>query len=608
MGRIPDEDIQRVRDATDLVQLVSETAVVKQRGRLWWANCPFHQEKTPSFKVDPATQLWHCFGCGRGGDVFDFVKESQGLEFYEAVRWLAERARIEIHEEEGGASFGAKERLRAACEAAAAFYHKVLTTDRSPQAQAAREYLSSRGFGSEVAKRWRLGFAPIGGRSLVSYLAGQGFTRDELLGAGLAVGGAGERLRDRFVGRVMFPIADLHGRVIAFGGRVLESAGGSGPKYLNSSETPIFVKAANLYGIDKARNPIVVANRAVVVEGYTDVIALHEAGIQTAVATLGTALGERHVRLLSRFAKRVLYLFDGDEAGLRAADRALEFVDWSATPEAGGGRVDFAVAIIPDGLDPADFLAQRGAAAMQAVIDGAVPLVRYALDRRIERHDTGTPEGKAAALAEAVDVLARVGGNILAEEYARYVADRLLVEPASVLAALAKARKARRRAARPDEAAKEREPAEIVVEMSAPERALLMLAAGYPNIRSSARELLAEDLGEPLVSSNVKRLVEAVIEAGAATGDGLLALVRERVPEAATTLSAVLVDAPEVEEVQYAFREIADRLKESALERLILRKNARLRELDPVKDAEEHEAVFRELVEIQRALAALKKG
>ncbi|MCL4079008.1 DNA primase [Coriobacteriia bacterium Es71-Z0120] len=607
MGRISDEDIQRVRDATDIVQLISESVLLKQRGRLWWGNCPFHQEKTPSFKVDPTTQLWHCFGCGAGGDAFGFVMQSQGLDFPDAVRWLAERARIEIREEEGGAPTGAKERLRSACEAAAAFYHRVLTTDRSTEAQAAREYLSSRGFSSDVAKRWNLGFAPSNGHALVRHLGDLGFSRDELLGAGLAVANAGERLRDRFIGRVMFPIADIHGRVIAFGGRVVERIGGTGPKYLNSAETPIFVKAANLYGIDKARNPIVVSGTAVVVEGYTDVIALHEAGISTAVATLGTALGERHVRLLARFAKRIVYLFDGDEAGLRAADRALEFLDWSATPEAGRARVDFAVGIVPGGLDPADFVAERGAGAMQAVIDSAVPLVRYALDRRIQKHDVATPEGKAAALAEAADVLARVGTSIIAEEYARYVADRLLVDPVTVLGAL-RSQQRNKRAAAPHVTPDESEPhVDRGAEMSPAERALVALVAMHPRIRPAARELLAEDIGEQIVGSGTRRLLDAVLASGGADGPDLVARVRDAVPEAVPILSAVLVDAPDVEEVEYAFHEIACRLKESALERLILRKKARLRELEPAKDAAAYEEAFRELVEIQRAHAAVKQ-
>jgi DNA primase len=530
------------------------------------------------------------------------------MDFPDAVRWLAERARIEIREEEGGTPAGTRERLRAACEAAAAFYHKVLMTDRSDEAQAAREYLASRGFGSEVAKRWRLGLAPSDGRALVSYLGGQGFSRDEIIGASLASASAGERLRDRFIGRVMFPIADVHGRVIAFGGRVLKSGGGVGPKYLNSSETPIFVKAANLYGIDKARNGIVVAGTAVVVEGYTDVIALHEAGVSTAVATLGTALGERHVRLLGRFAKRIVYLFDGDEAGLRAADRALEFLDWSATPEAGSARVEFAVAIIPNGADPADFVAQRGPDAMQAVIGSAVPLIRYALDRRIGQHDTATPEGKAAALSDAVEVLARVGASIIAEEYARYVADRLLVDPSAVVGALAKTRAQMRGRAHLTASGPHETREAQVLPMSPAERALVGLVAKHPGIRSAARELLKEDIGEELVSPSVKRLLDAVLDAGDAVGDALAGRVRATAPEAVPALSAVVVDAPEVEEVEYAFREIADRLKESALERLILRKKARLRVLDPARESAEYEAAFRELVEIQRAHAALRQG
>lgn len=608
MGRIPDEDIQRVRDATDIVQLVSESVLLKQRGRLWWGNCPFHQEKTPSFKVDPATQLWHCFGCGAGGDVFGFVMQSQGLDFADAVRWLADRARIEIREEGGGTPSGRKERLRAACEAAAAFYHKVLVSGRTPDAQAAREYLASRGFGSPVAKRWRLGFAPADGRSLVQHLASSGFTRDEVLEAGLAVGSPGSRIRDRFVGRVMFPITDIHGRVIAFGGRILESAGAAGPKYLNSNETPIFLKAANLYGIDRARNAIVVDGTAVVVEGYTDVIALHEAGITTAVATLGTALGERHVRLLARFAKRIVYLFDGDEAGLRAADRALEFLDWTATPEAGSARVDLAVGVIPDGLDPADFVKSQGVDAMRAVIGNAAPLVRFAIDRRLQRHDLSSPEGKAAAVRDAAEVLARVRTSLIAKEYAQYVADRLFVSADVVLAAVRGVRGAGQASDVELHGVAGQDESGPPSDVTAVERALIQLLCRYPGIRAAARELLADEFGEPLLGREARVVVEAIVDAGDVTGDDLIAGVRARRPDAVTWVSALLVDAAEVEDVEYAFHEIADRLKESGLERLILRKNALLRELDPVRDAGEVDVLFREVADLQRRLAALKEG
>ena len=348
VGRISDEDVRRVRDATDLVSLVSERVVLKPKGRLHWGCCPFHAEKTASFKVDPATQLWHCFGCGLGGDAYGFLMRAENVDFLDAVRILADRGNIEIVEETGGAPRGHRERLIAANEAAWLYYHEVLTKSPDAGAREAREYLKKRGFGSEVAKRWRLGFAP-GHGALVRHLAAAGFSAEEIVSANLGLKGDAGQLRDRFFKRVMFPIFDLQGRAIAFGGRVI---GAGEPKYLNTQDTPAFHKSANLYAIDRAKASITSTGTAVVVEGYTDVIALHEAGLTNAVATLGTALTREHVRLLSRFAKRVVYLFDGDAAGLRAADRASEFIDSSITPEAGRDRVELHVAVLPDGPGP----------------------------------------------------------------------------------------------------------------------------------------------------------------------------------------------------------------------------------------------------------------
>jgi len=262
-----------------------------------------------------------------------------------------------------------------------------------PRAAQARDYLAGRGFGSDVAKRWSLGYAPHGRDSLVRHLLDAGFTRDELGDAGLALAD-GASLKDRFFSRIIFPINDLHGRTIAFGGRVV---GAGEPKYLNSPETPVFHKSATLYGLDRARNEIVSSGTAVVVEGYTDVIALHEAGIRMAVATLGTALTSQHVKLLGRFGTRVVYLFDGDEAGQRAALRASEFLDWGITAEAGSSRLELEVAIIPGGKDPAEFVTTGGAEAMAGVIKSAQPLLRFTIDRRLEEHDLSTPRPQRRA-------------------------------------------------------------------------------------------------------------------------------------------------------------------------------------------------------------------
>ena len=438
MGTISEEDIQKVREASDVVAVIGERVPVKQRGRDFWCCCPLHNEKTPSFKIDPALQLWHCFGCGEGGDVFAFVMKTEDLSFPEAVRRLAERAHIEITESGGrpGEGAGRKARLKAVCAEAAEYYHAQLMRNPGPDASAARSYLAGRGLGGEVPKTWQLGFAP-GRGSLVRHLAAAGFTAEEMQQANVALVGKGDgKLRDRFYNRVMFPIRDVQGECIAFGGRIV---GEGQPKYLNSQETPLFHKSQVLFGLDRAKAALASTGVAVVVEGYTDVIALSEAGVGNVVATLGTALTRQHIRLLSRHAqRRIVYLFDGDEAGQRAADRALGFIDGSMTPEAGRHQTELAAVTLPDDLDPAEFVAARGAQELQRLIDGAQPLLKYGIDRRLAAHDLSRAEGRAAALSDALAVLAPIKDSLLAKDYAVQIAGRVRAREQDVLDELAR--------------------------------------------------------------------------------------------------------------------------------------------------------------------------
>jgi DNA primase len=611
LGRIPEEDIARVRDATDIVPLISESVVLKKKGRLYWGLCPFHGEKTPSFKVDPATQLWHCFGCSEGGDVFGFTMRREHLEFPEAVRLLADRARVEIREEGSTLPRGRRERLMEACDAAAEYFHQVLTRSKEPEAVEARRYLSERGFGSEVAHRFTLGYAP-GRDALAKHLVAQGYSAEEIVEANLAFppfeGQApnASRLKDRFFGRVMFPIRDLNGRVIAFGGRVL---GQGEPKYLNSSETVIFQKAANLYGIEKAKGAIVATGTAVVVEGYTDVIALHEAGVQNVVATLGTALTSRHIRLLGRFARKIVYLFDGDEAGLRAADRASEFIDASLTPEAGTSRVELFVAVIPDGLDPADFVEKSGADAMNALIGGAEPLLRFAIERRLAANDLSTPGGRAKALAEAAAVVAPVKGSIIAHDYANYLADRLFVDFETARAAIERARPAPARqddeAETPRGESADRAQPEVLDALARAERALVGLVAADPSLRTGARSLLEGDL----ISDPVARtLMTAVVDAGSVTDDALFREVSKADERAAAVLTGLLVDAPPAEDVHSVARQTLAKVKELALERQIKEKRARQKALEAAGDAAAADTLFKEIAALQAEHARLRQG
>lgn len=431
---ISDEDIAKVSAATDFVALVSERVPVKRKGRDFWCCCPFHQEKTPSCKIDASENLWHCFGCGEGGTVFTYVMKLHNVSFNEAVHMLADRAHIDIEDSSfSGPSNTEKARLKECCAKACEFFHEQLLRGRSSSCDAARKYVASRHFNIDVAREWKIGFAP-GYDTLVSTLRSAGFDDNEIMKANLGRNAKGV-IKDRFFNRLMFPIFDLRGDCIAFGGRVL---GEGNPKYLNTSETLIFHKSNVLFGLDKAKNEIVTSGYAVVVEGYTDVIACHEAGIKNVVATLGTSLTLQHIKLLSRYAsKKIVYLFDGDEAGQRAAERALQFIDYQMTPEAGQSRCDLHAATIPNNLDPAEFIEANGGSALKEILENSHPLIEFGIKRKIAKHDLSTPEGRSRALVEAVSVLAPIKDSILAKDYASLIASLTRASESDVLAKLA---------------------------------------------------------------------------------------------------------------------------------------------------------------------------
>ncbi len=425
MGMISDDDIERVRRASDLVEIAADRVVLQQRNREFWGRCPFHEERTPSFKIDPATQLWHCFGCSTGGDVFAYVMKLENMDFPDSVRYLARRAHIDIVETGTDVRRTRKTRLLEVCEETAAFYHAALTRGTGEGSAKARAYLERRGYGPDLWKRWDIGYAP-GRSSLVKRLSGKGFSPQEMVDANVAVERSGS-VRDRFYERVMFPIRDELGAVIAFGGRII---GEGEPKYLNSQETSLFHKSANLYALNKAKDAIVAQGAALVVEGYTDVISLHEAGIANVVATLGTALTEQHVKVLGRFTKRIVYVFDGDEAGQNAAERAIRYI--------GTAKADFYCIVLPEGEDPADYVEAHGKDAFLSLVSRAEPLVTFVIDRRLSSHDVGTPEGRARALADVVGVIAPFKGTLLGDDYAVYIADALAADVETVKRELAR--------------------------------------------------------------------------------------------------------------------------------------------------------------------------
>ncbi len=419
-GRIRDEDIALVRERSAIEEVVGEYLQLRNAGGGSLKGlCPFHDEKTPSFNVTPARGLWYCFSCSEGGDVIKFVQKIDNLGFAEAIERLAARAGIELRYEQGGHVPGQEQsrrrRLLAAHADAAEFYAEQLGT---PAAAEGRAFLSSRGFERADAQRFGVGYAPAGWDNLVRHLRGRGFTEAELLAGGLASQGR-RGLIDKFRGRLIWPIADLTGDVIAFGARKL-AADDDGPKYLNTPETVLFKKSSVLYGANLAKRDIAQQRQAVLVEGYTDVMACHLAGITTAVATSGTSFGEGHITILrrllmddSQFRGEVIFTFDGDAAGQRAALRAFSMEEKFVTQTF--------VAVQPDGLDPCDLRLKQGDTAVRDLIAQRVPLYEYAIRSAIAEHNLDTAEGRLAALDAAAPIVGRIKDLGLRRVYAVYL-------------------------------------------------------------------------------------------------------------------------------------------------------------------------------------------
>jgi DNA primase len=412
---ILDEDIQRVREASDLVAIVSEHLQLKRVGRRWTGLCPFHAEKSPSFSVNAEEGLYYCFGCGAKGDVITFVREIQHLDFAAAVESLATRAGITLRysTRQEGEGRSRRTELVAAMDAAVDWYHERLLS--AADAAEARKYLRSRGLDGEVVRRYRIGWAPDDWDQLVR---GVGVPFDRLEAVNLAMLNRRNRRQDVFRNRILFPIFDAQGAPVAFGGRVLP--GGEGPKYRNSSETPIYAKSKVLYGLNWAKGAIVEADEAIVCEGYTDVIGMAQVGLGRAVAPCGTALTEDHVRLLTRFGKRIVLAFDADTAGDNAAAR---FYEWEREYD-----VDVRVAALPPGQDPGD-LAQSDPDALRSAVEDSQPFLRFRYERALAGAEVSSPEGKARAADRVLPVIAEHPNEIVRDEYVMDLAGQLHLDP-----------------------------------------------------------------------------------------------------------------------------------------------------------------------------------
>ncbi|WP_217229650.1 DNA primase [Streptomyces anulatus] len=414
-GRINDDDVKAVRDAVPIDSVVSEYLQLRNAGGGNLKGlCPFHDEKSPSFQVSPGKGLFHCFGCQEGGDTIAFVMKIDHLSFSETVERLAAKAGITLRYEEGGYNpshqRGERIRLIEAHQAAAEFYVRAL---ESPEAEIGRKFLAERGFDQDAATHFRVGYSPAGWDHLTRYLRGKGFSDKELITSGLSQDGRRGPI-DRFRGRLMWPISDTAGDIVGFGARKLRDDD-NGPKYLNTPETPIYKKSQVLYGIDLAKKDIAKASRAVVVEGYTDVMACHLAGVTTAIATCGTAFGNDHIKILRRLlmdngSARVIFTFDGDSAGQKAALRAFEDDQKFAA--------ETYIAIAPDGMDPCDLRLAKGDDSVRDLVEPRTPLFEFALRQIVGRYDLETPAGRAAALDEAAAVVAKIKTSSVQREVA----------------------------------------------------------------------------------------------------------------------------------------------------------------------------------------------
>ncbi len=613
-GRIRDEDIALVRERISIVDVISERVTLKPAGG---GNvkglCPFHDEKSSSFNVSPARGVYYCFGCGAGGDALKFVMDSEHLTFAEAVERLAARAGVQLRYIEAGPApvrqTGQRQRLVAAHAEAVQFYAEQLGT---PGARLAREFLAERGFDKAAAERYGCGFAPDAWDALTKHLRMKGFTGPELVTAGLAREARSGSLIDRFRRRLLWPIREISGDVLGFGARKLFDDD-DGPKYLNTPETPIYKKSHVLYGIDQAKREIAKQGRAVIVEGYTDVMACHLAGVPSAVATCGTAFGADHIAVLRRllmdtdaYAGEIIFTFDGDAAGQKAALRAFEddqrFVAQTF------------IAVSPDGMDPCELRLARGDVAVRDLVARREPLLAFALRSVLSRYDLDTAEGRVAALRTAAPLVAKIKDRALRPEYTRTLAGNLGMEIEPVQQAVAAAvRAGPGPGGVPGVPEPPRRSGASTVDgpLRTVEREALKLALQCPVLAGPMFDAVEADAyADPLHAV----LRAAIAEAGGAGGGTGGVVWLERIRDCCTDLDAkALVAELAVEPLHLAAepdpRYVAvtlARLQLPAVSRRIVELKSKLQRLNPVHHVDEHLRLFGELVPLEQHARALR--
>ena len=505
--------LEEIRARVDIVDLVGQFVNLKRAGENWKGLCPFHAEKTPSFMVHPKKGIFHCFGCCVGGDAFGFLMRQDRLQFPEAVRVLAERAGVALPTERRTEGDGQREALFKTMAQASEFYQDALWN--RPEGEGARRYLDSRGIAPEMARRFVLGYAPEGWDHLLGFMKGRGVTEEQLVQVGLVLPRqTGSGFYDRFRGRLLFPIKDGQGRIVAFGGRAM---GTEDPKYLNSPETPLYVKGQTLYAFDLAKPQIREKNRALVVEGYVDCLMAHQHGFTETVAALGTAFTASQLGLLRRYCDEVITFFDADAAGKKATQRVEELLEpgtqglaWAVNRTGtfgDGSALRLKVALLPSGHDPDSFLRKEGAQAFTQRIGEARSLLAYAVETAIGEENTTAPRGKATAFARVALILAKVTDSQEATELARDAALKLGVDPTQLWIEAQRLQGALRKPA-PATA-----PAPAGVNLPSAERDLVSLLVQNPDVRAALLPVLVEeDLAHPALRAILAALKTVTAE------------------------------------------------------------------------------------------------
>jgi DNA primase len=614
-GRIRAADIALVRERARVEDVIGEHLQLKRAGSSLKGLCPFHDEKTPSFNVSPARQLWNCFGCGEGGDVIAFVQKIDHLSFSEAIELLAGRTGVTLqYEDDGGrrtgapdrAGAGQRARLVAANTAAAAFYAEQLMT---PEAAPARKFLAERGFDKQVAIDYGCGFAPGGWDALTRHLRGKGFTQAELVTAGLAKESSRGSLIDRFHRRLTWPIRDITGDVIGFGARRLMDDD-QGPKYLNTPETPLYKKSTVLYGIERAKRDIARRHQAVVVEGYTDVMACHLAGVTTAVASCGTAFGPEHIAVLRRllmdqdeFRGEVVYTFDGDAAGQAAAMKTFK--------EDQRFVAQTFVAVEPDGRDPCELRQAHGDAAVRDLVARRTPLIEFVLKTTLAEYDLDTVEGRVAALEKTAPLLAQIKDHALRPAYARRLAGLIgNTDEAEVLERVRRAAGGDPGPARGRPRMPRRSPDDAAV---AVEREAVKAALQVPEIAGPSFDAIPVDA---YTDPNYAAVAAAVAGAGGAaaarvTGPAWLDQVAEHCPQesARAQLTALAVESLRtVGEGDVAYvAAILARLEEMHTSRRVAALKGRLQRMNPVEQGDEYMRMFGQMLALEQQARSLRE-